>query len=43
MTKKEREILIGIVNDIRRSNDEIDGFTRLYETIKKMINYEYEF
>lgn len=40
MTKKEREILTSIIDDIRRSDDEIDGFTRLYETVKKMIKYK---
>lgn len=37
MTKREREILSSIVNEIRESDDEIDLLVRLYNEVKKML------
>lgn len=39
MTKDEKRILTGLVDDIRNSDDEIDPLVRLYEVVKTMIKY----
>ena len=40
MTKNEREILAGIVNDIENSGDKIWPLERLLAEVKRMINYK---
>lgn len=40
MTKKEREELIAIIDDIRESDDNIDVLERLFFTVKRMVNYK---
>ena len=40
MTKKEREELIAIIDDIQESDDKIDMLERLYFTVKRMVNYK---
>ena len=37
MTKREKEILSSIVNDIRKSDDKIDQLERLYSAVKNML------
>ena len=39
MTKKEREILADIVNDIENSDDKIWPLERLLSEVKRMIKY----
>lgn len=40
MTKKEREELIAIIDDVQESDDKIDVLERLLFTVKQMINYK---
>ena len=40
MTKKEREELIAIIDDMQESDDKIDILERLYFTVKRMVNYK---
>lgn len=40
MTTKERELLFSICKDIRESDDQIDQLTRLYEEVKRMIDFK---
>lgn len=40
MTKKEREELIAIIDDMQESDDKIDMLERLYFTVKRMVNYK---
>lgn len=37
MTKKERNLLIDCINDIRNSDDEIEPLTRLYSVVKNIL------
>lgn len=37
MTKKEREELIAIMDDMQESDDKIELLERLYFTVKKML------
>jgi len=37
MTKKEREILMDCIEDIRNSDDQIEPLTRLFETVKELL------
>lgn len=37
MTKKEREELIAIIDDMQESDDKIELLERLYFTVKKML------
>jgi hypothetical protein len=37
MTKKEREVLMDCIEDIRNSDDQIDPLTRLFETVKELL------
>ena len=37
MTKKEREVLMDCIEDIRNSDDQIDPLTRLFDTVKKLL------
>ena len=37
MTKKEREELASICEDIRSSDEQTDALVRLYEAVKRMI------
>lgn len=41
MTKKEKETLRSIVDDIVNSDEQTDGLVRLYKEVKEMINYKY--
>lgn len=38
MTKKERDELSTIINDIQASEDKIDALERLYCTTKRLLN-----
>jgi len=40
MTKNEREILAGIVDDVENSDDKIWPLERLLSEVKRMINYK---
>jgi hypothetical protein len=40
MTKKEREELIAIIDDVQESDDKIDVLERLLFTVKRMVNYK---
>ena len=40
MTKKEREELIAIIDDVQESDDKIDVLERLLFTVKQIINYK---
>lgn len=37
MTIKEKTILTSIIEDIRTSNDEIEGLVRLFREVKKLL------
>ena len=37
MTKREREILTSIIEDIQESDDKIDALERLYSVVKQMV------
>ena len=40
MTKSEREELISIIEDLRRSDDQICVLNRLYDTVKRMVRID---
>lgn len=40
MTKKEREELIAIIDDVKESDDKIDVLERLLFTVKRMVNFK---
>ena len=40
MTKAEREELISIIEDVRRSDDQICVLNRLYDTVKCMVGID---
>lgn len=40
MTKVEREELISIIEDVRRSDDQICVLNRLYDTVKRMVGID---
>lgn len=37
MTKKEREILLDCINDIRNSDDEIEPLIQLFNEVKRLL------
>ena len=38
MTKREREILTSIINEIRESDEQTDLLVRLFTEVKNMLN-----
>ena len=40
MSKKEREDLISIIDDVQKSDNKIDVLERLLFTVKRMVNYK---
>lgn len=42
MTKREKEILSSIIDDVSESDDKIEVLERLYLEVKEMINYKYK-
>ena len=40
MTKREREELISIIEDVRNSDDQIYVLNRLYDIVKRMVGID---